>query len=163
MTRRAALAVSGQPGADKMIKLSRKSLLALEAVLDVALYARPNPVQAREITARQGMPQRHLEQVMQTLVRADILRGVRGPRGGYRLARERRRISVREIFEVIEAAEKAEDNAVSQSQLAEHIIDPFYTRLQNALIDAVGDITIADLCDNAAGILETDQGGDFTI
>ena len=85
-----------------MISLSRKSLLALEAVLDVALHARPDPVQAREITARQGVPQRYLEQVMQALVRAGILRGVRGPRGGYRLARERRRISVREIFEVIE-------------------------------------------------------------
>ena len=85
-----------------MIRLSRKSLLALEAVLDVALHARPDPVQARDITARQGVPQRYLEQVMQALVRAGILRGVRGPRGGYRLARERRRISVREIFEVIE-------------------------------------------------------------
>ena len=55
-----------------MIRLSRKSLLALEAVLDVALHARPNPVQARDITARQGVPQRYLEQVMQALVRAGI-------------------------------------------------------------------------------------------
>ena len=47
-----------------MIRLSRKSLLALEAVLDVALHARPDPVQARDITARQGVPQRYLEQVM---------------------------------------------------------------------------------------------------
>ena len=85
-----------------MIQLSRKSLMALEAVLDVALHARPDPVQAREITARQGVPQRYLEQIMQALVRANILRGVRGPRGGYRLARERRRISIREIFEVID-------------------------------------------------------------
>ena len=61
-----------------MIRLSRKSLLALEAVLDVALHARPDPVQARDITARQGVPQRYLEQVMQALVRAGILRGVRG-------------------------------------------------------------------------------------
>ena len=146
-----------------MIKLSRKSLLTLEAVLDVALYARPDPVQAREITARQGMPQRHLEQVMQTLVRADILRGVRGPRGGYRLARERRRISVREIFEVIEAADGGDENAASTSQLAEAIIDPFYARLQNALIETVGNITIADLCQDADALVQNDDDGDFTI
>jgi Rrf2 family iron-sulfur cluster assembly transcriptional regulator len=78
-----------------MLKLSRKTLLALEAVIDIAFNARPEPVQAKEITARQGVPQRYLEQVMQQLVRAGILKGVRGPRGGYRLARERRRISKR--------------------------------------------------------------------
>ena len=48
-----------------MIRLSRKTLLALEAVIDIAYNARPEPVQAKEITARQGVPQRYLEQVMQ--------------------------------------------------------------------------------------------------
>jgi len=150
-----------------MISLSRKSLLALEAVLDVALYARPDPVQAREITARQGMPQRHLEQVMQALVRADILRGVRGPRGGYRLARERRRISVREIFDVIEAIDGQEEGEThrtrSASQLGTHIIAPFNARLQNALIDAVGDTTVADLCDSAKDLNIGGTDSDFTI
>ncbi len=135
--------------------------------MDVALYARPEPVQAREITARQGMPQRHLEQVMQALVRADILRGVRGPRGGYRLARERRRISVREIFEVIEAIDANEEAAVSKSQLGAEIIAPFHGQLQNALIEAVGDTTIADLCANANAVSSASSGGaddsDFTI
>ena len=63
-----------------MLKLSRKTLLALEAVIDIAFNARPEPVQAKEITARQGVPQRYLEQVMQQLVRAGVLKGVRGPR-----------------------------------------------------------------------------------
>ena len=117
------------------------------------------------------MPQRHLEQVMQALVRADILRGVRGPRGGYRLARERRRISVREIFEVIEAIDANEDGAASKSQLGAEIIAPFHGQLQNALIEAVGDTTIADLCANAnkgnSALTGTLPGGaddsDFTI
>ena len=67
-----------------MIRLSRKSIFALEAVVDIACNARPEPVQAKEITKRQGIPQRYLENVMQSLVHAGILRGVRGPRGGYR-------------------------------------------------------------------------------
>ncbi len=83
-----------------MLKLSRKTLLALEAVIDIAFNARPEPVQAKEITARQGVPQRYLEQVMQQLVRAGVLKGVRGPRGGYRLAKERRKISVGDIAEI---------------------------------------------------------------
>ena len=90
-----------------MLRLSRKTLLALEAVIDIAFNARPEPVQAKEITARQGVPQRYLEQVMQQLVRAGILKGVRGPRGGYRLARERRRISVGDVVRVAESIEEA--------------------------------------------------------
>jgi Rrf2 family iron-sulfur cluster assembly transcriptional regulator len=144
-----------------MIQLSRKSLMALEAVLDVALHARPNPVQAREITERQGVPQRYLEQIMQALVKANILRGVRGPRGGYRLARERRRISVREIFEVIEALDKETDGVSSRSDLCREIVEPFHAQLQTALGKAVGDTSIADLCHNS----ETQQQdvGNFTI
>jgi deoxyuridine 5'-triphosphate nucleotidohydrolase len=74
-------------------ELSRKTALALEAVLDVAYNARPDPVQSRDITERQGIPHRYLEQVLQRLVRDGILKGVRGPRGGYTLARERRRVT----------------------------------------------------------------------
>lgn len=149
-----------------MIQLSRKSLMALEAVLDVALHARPDPVQARDITDRQGVPQRYLEQIMQSLVRAGILRGVRGPRGGYRLARERRRISVREIFEVIEALDGEGRASQSNSPLNMNIVTPFHNRLQTALSDAIGETTIADLCadmranEAAHG---TAQETDFTI
>ena len=70
-----------------MLKSSRKLLFAIEAVLDIAYNAADTPVQSREITERQGIPRRYLEPVLQHLVRADILIGVRGPRGGYRLGR----------------------------------------------------------------------------
>ena len=144
-----------------MLTLSRKSLLALEAVVDVALHARPDPVQAREITKRQGVPQRYLEQVMQALVRANILRGVRGPRGGYRLARERRRISVKEVITVIEALESEETAEHFTSPLGQQIIAPLCRRLQRAIDTEMDGITIADLC---TGIDQPDKETDnFTI
>ena len=71
--------------------------------------AAPTPVQSGEITRRQGIPRRYLEQVLQQLVRDGVLAGVRGPRGGYRLARERRRISLGEIVRVVRALETGED------------------------------------------------------
>ncbi len=77
-TRRGRLRFDRHESQSVMLKLSRKTLLALEAVIDIAFNARPEPVQAKEITARQGVPQRYLEQVMQQLVRAGILKGVRG-------------------------------------------------------------------------------------
>jgi len=150
-----------------MLKLSRKTLLALEAVIDIAFNARPEPVQAKEITARQGVPQRYLEQVMQQLVRAGVLKGVRGPRGGYRLAKERRRISVGEVVRVAESLEDEEnDNPTPRSDLGSRIVTPLINSLQDEVMARLDAVSIEDLCAQAraAGV---DCGGgttaDFTI
>jgi|SRR5579871_504967 len=152
-----------------MLKLSRKTLLALEAVIDIAFNARPEPVQAREITARQGVPQRYLEQVMQQLVRAGVLKGVRGPRGGYRLAKERRRISVGDIVRVAESIDDGSNGEAvvdARSDLGSRIVAPLVQALQEELMSRLDAISIEDLCQRArnAGV---DCGGasaaDFTI
>lgn len=150
-----------------MLKLSRKTQLALEAVIDIAFNARPEPVQAKEITSRQGVPQRYLEQVMQQLVRAGILKGVRGPRGGYRLAKERRRITVGEVVRVAESAEDDEDGELNgRSDLGARIVTPLIQSLQDEVMTRLDAISIEDLCQRArsAGV---DCGGrstaDFTI
>jgi hypothetical protein len=77
--------------------LSRRSVLAIAAVIDVALHSLSAPVGAKVLAQRHKLPPRHLETLLQGLVHAKILKGVRGPRGGYELARERRRITVGEI------------------------------------------------------------------
>jgi Rrf2 family iron-sulfur cluster assembly transcriptional regulator len=150
-----------------MLRLSRKTLLALEAVIDIAFNARPEPVQAKEITARQGVPQRYLEQVMQQLVRAGILKGVRGPRGGYRLARERRRISVGDVVRVAESIEDAEEEKIRpRSDLGLRIVAPLIQSLQDDVMVRLDSVTIEDLCQRARNQgVEAGQGAgaDFTI
>ena len=81
--------------------MSRRSLLAIAAVVDIALHSRSSPVAAKALAARHKLPPRHLETLLQGLVHAKILKGVRGPRGGYELARERRRITVGEIVRTV--------------------------------------------------------------
>src|SRR5271154_5755900 len=151
-----------------MLRLSRKTLLALEAVIDIAFNARPEPVQAKEITARQGVPQRYLEQVMQQLVRAGILTGVRGPRGGYRLARERRRITLGEIVRVVQALERGEDAITRDSgpELGVRVVRPLWQELRDEVMTRLDTVTIEDLCLRAhrAGIPgEFGAKLDFTI
>src|SRR5215468_1282645 len=119
-----------------MLRLSRKTYLALEAVIDIAYNARPEPVQAKEITARQGVPRRYLEQVMQQLVRAGVLKGVRGPRGGYRLARERRRITAADVVRVVQSKDEdgEEAMAASESELGRKIMTPFWDGVEQELM-----------------------------
>ncbi|MEJ0010742.1 MAG: Rrf2 family transcriptional regulator [Alphaproteobacteria bacterium] len=77
-----------------MLVPSKKLFYAVEAVLFIAYNGKTGPIAGSEVAAQQGLPARYLEPLMQKLVKAGILKGVRGPQGGYILGRERRRISV---------------------------------------------------------------------
>ena len=151
-----------------MLKLSKKLLFAIEAVLDIAYNSGTQPVQSREITQRQGIPRRYLEQVLQQLVRAGVLTGVRGPRGGYLLARERRRITVGEITRVVTALDPAEPltETESASELGRHVVRPLWAEVQQRMMEELDKTTIEDLClkAHAAGVeSEARQRLDFTI
>ncbi|MDH3738933.1 MAG: Rrf2 family transcriptional regulator [Alphaproteobacteria bacterium] len=151
-----------------MFRLSRKTLFAIEAVLDIAYNAGAVPVQSREITRRQGIPRRYLEQVLQNLVRAGVLSGVRGPRGGYRLARERRRITVGEVVRVILEMETRTDpiEDIDNSTLGTAIVGPMWEGVSQQCMEHLDGITIQDLCNQAreAGIeSEGAKRLDYTI
>src|SRR5690349_14305768 len=105
-----------------MILLSRRSLLAIAAVVDIALHARPSPVAAKHLATRHNLPPRHLETMLQALVRAGILKGVRGPRGGYEIARERRRITAGDIVRAAMTAAVPEDEPTPSSRLVDQVV-----------------------------------------
>jgi Rrf2 family transcriptional regulator, iron-sulfur cluster assembly transcription factor len=131
-----------------MLRLTKKLMFAIEAVLDIAYNAGAVPVQSSEITKRQGIPRRYLEQVLQQLVRDGVLTGVRGPRGGYRLARERRRISVGDIVRVVRALETAEDPIEGEggADLGRKVVRPLWLELQDEVMQRLDNVTIEDLC-----------------
>jgi Rrf2 family protein len=151
-----------------VLKPSKKLALALEAVTDIAFHGGAEPVQSQDIARRLGLPRRYLEQVMQQLVRAGILRGVRGPRGGYRLARERRRITVGQVVRVVQGSEEVveEVGPASESELGRQVMAPFWLEIEQDLMRRLEEVTVEDLCQKAgdAGI-ESDarRGIDFVI
>ncbi len=149
-----------------MYLLSKKSSLALEAVLDVAFNARPKPVQSKDITERQGIQSRYLEQVLQFLVKRGILKGVRGPKGGYTLARERRRITLGDVLRVIEDLENEDDKMDSTSELGEKVIQPIWAEFHDEMLQRLDKITLEDLCQRASesGVgRASGDGVDFVI
>ncbi len=131
-----------------MVRLTKKLLFAIEAVLDIAYNAGDLPVQSGEITRRQGIPRRYLEQVLQQLVRAGVLAGVRGPRGGYRLARERRRITLGEIVRVVRELDGAGDPLEENigAVLGQRVVRPVWKELNDEVMQRLDAITIEDLC-----------------
>jgi Rrf2 family iron-sulfur cluster assembly transcriptional regulator len=130
-----------------MLRLTKKLLFGIEAVLDVAYNAKSRPVQASAITKRQGIPKRYLEQVLQALVRAGVLTGQRGPKGGYRLAREPELITIAEIVKIVRTIEVAPDplTGAPASALGHRIVRPIWMDLQTELLERLGKTTLAEL------------------
>ena len=134
-----------------MLRLSKKLLFAIEAVVDIAYHAGTGPVRSTDISRRQGIPRRYLEQVLQELVRKGVLSGQRGPRGGYRLARERRRITVGEIVRVVRELEGANDPAEEPngSEIGVKVVRPIWTEMQDELMLRFDTLTVEELCNRA--------------
>jgi Rrf2 family protein len=146
--------------------LSRRSLLAIAAVTDIALHARPMPVSAKALAVRHNLPPRYLEPVLQALVRQGVLKGVRGPRGGYELARERRRITAGDIVRIAMSAHD-EDNAtpVPESRLADVVVGPLVRRGTEAFLAELDQVTVEALCHKAQAVaaIDVSPSSDFTI
>ena len=147
--------------------LSKRSLLAIAAVVDIALHSKSAPVAAKALSDRHKLPPRHLETLLQGLVHAKILKGVRGPRGGYILARERRKISVGEIVRTAVGLSTADPTDLgSQSPLMGLVIDPEVRDAGAPFIANLEAISVEKLCEQAETrkILEKEaREGDFTI
>lgn len=84
-------------------------MYAIEAVLEIAKSDDSNPIRSKHIAKVHGIPERYLEQVMQRLVRAKILIGVRGPRGGYILGRPAEDITIADIVDIVRKLDQTEE------------------------------------------------------
>ena len=136
--------------------LSRKGLLAIAAVIDIALHGRGRPVSAKALAGRHALPARHLEPVLQALVRQGILKGIRGPRGGYELARERRRITAEDILRA--AGNNDEDDLGSGSPLLDQVVKPAVVQAERAFSSALGRINVDDLARRAEPYRDAGSG-----
>jgi Rrf2 family iron-sulfur cluster assembly transcriptional regulator len=84
------------------MRLSTKSRYGVRALFDIAYHAEEAPAQIKTISQRQGITPRYLEQIFQKLKRAGIVKSIRGPRGGYYLARKPEEIAVGDVIRAME-------------------------------------------------------------
>jgi Rrf2 family protein len=122
----------------------RRGLLAIAAVIDVALHASGRPVSAKTIAARHKLPPRHLEPVLQALVRDGILRGIRGPHGGYELGRNGNQISADDILQAANAVDDS-DEPLPGSALVSEVVRPALAEIERTFSTALDRIIISDL------------------
>jgi Rrf2 family protein len=84
------------------MRLTRATSYALHAVAYMAVQKSDRPVASHKIAQERGIPERFLLKVLKPLVSARVLLSIKGPNGGYRLARPASDISMLEILEAVD-------------------------------------------------------------
>jgi Rrf2 family transcriptional regulator, iron-sulfur cluster assembly transcription factor len=83
------------------MRLTSKGRYAVRAMLDLTFHANGNPVRLQEISTRQTISLHYLEQLFRKLRNGQVVKSVRGPGGGYVLARSSNEISVKNILDCV--------------------------------------------------------------
>lgn len=141
------------------MRFSKQVYYGLAGVFDLAYNGAGRPVQVHVIATRQSIPKRYLEQIFQGLRKANLVRGKRGPGGGYQLAVPAAEISLLQIVEALEAPlgdgleeapedsnELARANPASTASQPDFIWPPLYERISGLLAD----VSLAEICQDAA-------------
>jgi Rrf2 family protein len=132
------------------MRLSRQVQYALCGIFDLAYNGAGEPVRVQSIGARQGIPYPFLEQIFQRLRKAGLVRGKRGPGGGYTLSRAPDAISLREVCEAVEG--RWDGLAIVDAREwseSEHRPDFLWPDLAERMARAVGELRVSDVCREA--------------
>lgn len=135
------------------MRLTTKGRFAVSAMLDLALNERDKPVTLAGISERQSISLSYLEQLFSRLRRNGLVKSVRGPGGGYLLAKEQREISVSQIIgavdEEIDATQcGGKQNCHEDGPCMTHDL---WTALNHKILEYLSGISLADLVASQTG------------
>jgi len=130
------------------LKVTAREDYGIRAVVDIAINRSQAPIQARDISARQSIPEQFLEQVLASLRRAGIVRSVRGASGGYDLAKPAGQITVGDVLRALSGPlPDLPQTAGGRSNDAQSGAEFFWSRLREAVEDVADGTTVQDLVD----------------
>ena len=131
------------------MKISTKGRYALRLMIDIAMHNEAGPVRIKDISSRQGISDKYLEQIISVLHKAGYVRSIRGPQGGYLLVKKPKEYTVGMILRLTEGSlapvsclDYEENYCERQSSCATLIL---WTRLNDAIKSVVDNVTLADL------------------
>lgn len=129
-----------------------RGLLAVLAVVDIALNTNQRPLSAKSLAARYNLAPRYLEPMLQTLVQVGVLKGIRGPHGGYRLARPPSELTVDDIFRAALACISDPHPFLGKNPLVAKVVVPGLDQAERTFSNALSSITIEALASRATAL-----------
>lgn len=135
------------------MRITTTSRYGVRAIFDVAYHGGGQPTQIKDISRRQKISQRYLEQIFNKLLKAGLLKSRRGPRGGYMLSRDAGEISIGDIITAAQGPivpvkclsadeSRKKDCDIMNGCITRHV----WHETQKLLIDYYNSVSVADLC-----------------
>ena len=137
------------------MKLSTKGRYGLRAAVDLALYAKDEPLSINTIAAKEGLSESYLEQLFAKLKKAGIVHSMRGTNGGYQLSRPAAQISVGDVLRALEGDMAVVDCPDNESECAKYgscVTKYVWKRINNSINDAMDSMTLEEIIVNSQGI-----------
>ncbi len=139
------------------MKVSLRSTYGIMAAVDLASQVGTNPIQAKSIARRQGIPARFLEQVLHAMKKAGLVTSLRGAQGGYILSKKPSELSVAEILEALDGPLLPGMNRQSffrQGTRSDLLLGKVWDRVQQAERTVLEAITVEELAEQHRKLAE---------
>jgi Rrf2 family iron-sulfur cluster assembly transcriptional regulator len=134
------------------MRLSTQSRYGVRAIFDIAYHSEGLETQVKDISRRQGISQRYLEQIFQKLKKAGIVGSKRGPSGGYFLNKTTENITIGEVIRITEGditpvlCVNPEDSSQPCERSRECVTQMVWDEAGKRLKEYFDSVTIKDLC-----------------
>ena len=141
------------------MKISTKGRYGLRIMTDLAVNGKDGCVSLKDIAEREHLSEKYLEQIINQLSKAGLVKSLRGAKGGYHLTREADKITVEDILKATEGSLApvacAEDNGRCASY-GDCVTSFIWTEIYKATIGVVSSITLKDLAQRSQQIEKTE-------
>jgi len=136
------------------MRISTRGRYALRAMVDLALHAGEVPVSRQDIAGRQEISADYVAQLFRRLHAAGLVEGLKGPGGGYRLARDAATISAGDVVRAVEGPIAVvhcvePGNEPSCNRVDRCVAHLLWKRLSATMTEFLDSVTLKDLCDEA--------------
>jgi Rrf2 family transcriptional regulator, cysteine metabolism repressor len=145
------------------MKLSSRTRYGMRAILELAQEYGNAPLQIKTIADREDISNKYLEQLIAMLKSAGLVRSIRGPRGGYLLAKPPAEIHLKEVFVTLEGPMTPAE-CVDHPEFCPRCMDcvtrDIWQDLQNAIDGVLESVTLEDLVKKTKGL---GKNGNYSI
>ena len=132
------------------MKLSTRARYGIRAILELAGNYKKGPLQIKTVAQRQDISVKYLEQLMTVLKSGGFITSIRGPKGGYILAKDPNRIKLSDVFNCLEGPVVTAECLQNQTyceRTADCVTRQVWAQVQQAIISVLESITLQDLVD----------------
>ena len=134
------------------MKLSSRTRYGMRAILELALEYGKSPLQIKTIAEREDISNKYLEQLIAMLKASGLVRSVRGPHGGYVLAKPPAEVQLKEVFLTLEGPmvpAECLDHPEYCPRCTDCATRDIWQELQNAIYGVLESVTLADLAERS--------------